>query len=145
MKVRFNLVLFSILMIPGYRVRIRVRCGNFVDSYLGMTLIKEELLPQWDLKNSRRSSKTRVLKHAWLWFRDSFAELTAPPESVVVWLRDCSTKTSRTCVPRILPEPPWPKDAKSAVVCPRIFHLKVTISGLSSSTKLQKEFPKGLN
>ena len=30
-------------MIPSYRVRVRVRCGNFVDSYLGMTL-KEELL-----------------------------------------------------------------------------------------------------
>ena len=39
MKVRFNLVLFSILMIPDYRVRVRVRCDNFVDSYLGMTLV----------------------------------------------------------------------------------------------------------
>ena len=29
-----------------------------------------------------------ILKHAWLLFRDSFAELTAPPESVVVWLLD---------------------------------------------------------
>ena len=31
-------------MIPSYSVRVRVRCGNFVDSYLGMTLNEDFLL-----------------------------------------------------------------------------------------------------
>ena len=53
MKVRFNLVLFSILMIPGYRVRIRVKDDNFVDSYLGMTLVFELLLGVTICKSER--------------------------------------------------------------------------------------------
>ena len=45
MKVRFNLVLFSSLMIPITGLRVRVRGGNFVDSYLlGMTLEEDSLL-----------------------------------------------------------------------------------------------------
>ena len=50
MKVRFNLVLFSSLMLPRYRVR--VRYDNFVDSYFGMTLVYELLLLHTDIHPS---------------------------------------------------------------------------------------------